>query len=52
MKTLASRLVNSLPESWDAFKQGWGLMEEKDELRDTLIEMMTAEDARRKVKEP
>ena len=52
LKALASRLVNSLPKSWDAFKQGCGLKEEKDKLLDTLIEMITAEDARRKAKEP
>ena len=48
----SSRLVNCLPNSWDSFKSSWGTRDEDKKHLDTLIEMIIAEDARRRVTNP
>ncbi len=51
VKCLTARLVNALPESWDSFKSGWGTKDLSQKTMQNLTEMITAEDARRKMNE-
>ena len=46
-KLICARLVNSLPQNWDSFKSMWGIQQNKN--YDTLLGMLTAEDARRRM---
>lgn len=47
-KGVTARLVSCLPREWEAFKLAWGVKDEKQKKLYNLIEMIIAEDARRK----
>lgn len=48
---LCSRLVTTLPKSWDPFKMTWSCREENQKTLTTLIELIRSEAARRQTEE-
>ena len=46
-KCITARLVNALPSSWETFKSSWGTKDAEQKSYNNLVEMITAEDARR-----
>ena len=50
-QSACARLICALPRSWEPFKQAWSVKTDTEKNITTLIELITAEDARRQFEE-